>query len=106
MHRGVWYPIRSHDAKARTVSLDVDGTEETVAIQDVAVRADLPEKTIVYREGKWADRPGDTVCVGVCPKGHVYELGPVSPTFGACNCPPCNRDYEWVWEEEADQGTG
>ena len=98
MHRGVWYLIRSHNARGRTLSLDVDGTEVTMPIQYLRVQADLPEKTTVYTEGKWAERPGDMVYVGVCPKGHEHQLGPVPPAAGLRHGPECNRDYDWVWE--------
>ena len=98
MRRGVWYPIRSHDANAMTLSLDIDGTDETVPIQYLAVQAVLPQKTTVYKEGKWNDHPGDMVCVGVCPHGHEHELGPGPPAAGFCHCPECNLDYQWVWE--------
>ena len=74
IRRGVWYRIRSHDAEQRTLCLQVNDGEENVNIVCLTVRADFPEKTIVYSDGKWATRPpAEMTYVAVCPKGQSVK---------------------------------
>ncbi len=105
MRRAVWYPVRSHDWIARALSLDVDGTEETLPLQYLKWRRDLPEKTTVYTEGEFSpQRPLKMLSwVAVCPKGHEHELGP-SPPAGEFpyDCPECRMSFEWEFERDED----
>ena len=106
IRRGVWYRIRSHDAEQRTLCLQVNDGEENVNIVCLTVRADFPEKTIVYSDGKWATRPpAEMTYVAVCPKGHEYELGTAPPRERLCACSECKTEYEWEYEHQGkDRG--
>ena len=99
--RGVWYEIRSHDQTRKTVGLDAGGREVEVHIDGLAFRADLPARTVVFTEGQWGERPGELRCVGNCPKGHRYEIGPAPPRRQeTTECPECDREWKWEWEHE------
>ncbi len=67
LRRGVWYRILSHDPQSRTLQLGDDVEELDVNLTYLKVRADLPEKTVVFSEGKWNSPPtgGDDVRCGL-----------------------------------------
>ena len=98
--RGIWYPIRSHDARRGTLHLDRDGKEVEVNAEQLTFCKDLPRTTVVFTEGRWGDRSQMIKWVGVCPKGHRHELGESSPlVLGTIACPECKVDYEWELEK-------
>ena len=99
LERGASYRIRSHDPKHKTLGLEVEGGVANINITYLTVQADTPEKTIVWSEGNWADRPAETKYVGRCPKGHKQELGATPPSADTCACPNCGSDYEWEYEK-------
>ncbi len=106
LRRGVWYRILSHDPQSRTLQLGDDVEELDVNLTYLKVRADLPEKTVVFSEGKWTHRPpAEMTYVAVCPRGHEHRLGGAPPASTLCKCPECNRDYEWGWEDPAETET-
>ena len=102
LNRGIWYPIRSHNPKPKTVVL---GSEEVeVNIKHLRFRADIPVKTVVFSEGNWADYPRQrTNWVAKCPRGHRRELGQSPPARLEITCQKCERKYEWEYEWEYER---
>ncbi len=100
LERGYWYAIQSHDPQRRTLCLQVADKLVEVHIDLLIVRADLPEKTVVFSEGKWAERPpAEMTYVAVCPRGHEQQLGGAPPAMGdPCMCSACAREYPWEIE--------
>jgi len=100
VERGHWYAIRSHDPQQRTLCLQVADEIVNVNLDSLTFRADLPQKTIVFSEGEWAERPpAELIYIAVCPKGHERQLGEAPPaTDDACVCSECAREYPWEYE--------
>ncbi len=102
LNRGIWYPIRSHNPKPKTVVL---GSKEVeVNIKHLRFRADIPVKTVVFSEGNWADYPRQrTNWVAKCPRGHRHELGQSPPARLEITCQKCEMKYEWEYEWEYER---
>ena len=101
LKRGIWYEIRGHDATRKMVAVKVDGEEEEEVVLDyLVVRADAPEKTVVYSTGEWGSPAGEMVHIAVCPKGHLRELRPgtADSDEGFCWCSGCHREFAYEWE--------
>ena len=97
LNRGIWYPIRSHNPKPKTVVL---GSKEVeVNIKHLRFRADISVKTVVFSEGNWADYPRQrTNWVAKCPRGHRHELAQSPPARLEITCQKCEMKYEWEYE--------